>query len=124
MSHYPDTPPPRPPGWWLPVTRHEFNLRMTRVETTLTDIDRHLMALEETLTVIGERMSEATDLLAQINDATNQVATRLQGLIDELANQSDASPEVLDALRSELSVLQGLAADPNNPVPAPPADGS
>jgi methyl-accepting chemotaxis protein len=134
-KHYADdTPPaqtPAPPpepvrgaGWWLPVTRSEFDDRMTgleqgqrRIERTLQSIDGHVVAVEEITTYIGEKVSEATDLLAQINDATNGVATRMQALIDQLASQSDASPEVLDALRAELTLLQGLAADPNNPVP-------
>lgn len=125
-KHYADDPQPRTTtaprasGWWLPVTRGEFDDRMSRLERILTSIDGHVVAVEEITTYIGEKVSEATDLLAQINDATNGVATRMQALIDQLASQSDASPEVLDALRSELALLQGLAADPNNPVPNPP----
>jgi len=119
-QHYADDPDPY---GWLPVTRDEFRRRLDRIERLLRplpSIDAHVMGIEENINLLGERMSEATDLLAQINDATNQVATRLQGLIDELANQSDASPEVLQALRDELAVLQGLGADPNNPVPPLP----
>jgi hypothetical protein len=128
-KHYADDPQPsraRAPGWWLPVTRGEFEARMSRLERIALSIDGHVVAVEEIVTYIGEKVSEATDLLAQINDVTNGVATRMQNLIDQLANQSDASPEVLDALRNELALLQGLAADPNNPVPDPgpvgPAD--
>jgi hypothetical protein len=74
---------------------------------------------------LGVLMSEATDLLVQINDETNAVASRIDALVAELENESDASPEVLQGLR-DLSVrLGGLAADPDNPVPPveePPVD--
>lgn len=128
-KHYADDPDllqqQRQPGWWLPVTREEFNRRLDRIEyllRPLPSIDAHVQGVEENMTLLGERVSEATDLLAQINGATNDVATRMQALIDQLANTSDASPEVLAALRAELLVLQGLAADPANPVPVlPPA---
>lgn len=128
-KHYADDPErlqqQHLPGWWLPVTREEFDRRMDRIERLLRplpSIDAHMQGVEENMTLLGERVSEATDLLVQINDATNGVATRMQALIDQLANTSDASPEVLAALRAELQVLQGLAADPSNPVPPlPPA---
>jgi ABC-type transporter Mla subunit MlaD len=140
-KHYADdTPPaqtPAPPpepvrgaGWWLPVTRGEFDDRMTaleqgqrRIERTLQSIDGHVVAVEEITTYIGEKVSEATDLLAEINSETNDVATKIDDLVAELANQSDASPEVLQGLRDVSARLQGLAADPDNPVPGPVGPG-
>lgn len=122
-KHTASTPSPSLSGAaadWLPVTRGEFNRRMTRLENTLLIIDGHLEAVEEAITVLGEKVSEATDLLAEINTETNNVATRLDDLVNQLASQSDASPEVLDGLRAISARLQGLAADPNNPVPVEP----
>lgn len=109
-------------GWWLPVTRREFNARMDHLEQllrALPRIDDHLVAVEQIITEIGAQVSEATDLLAEINTETNDVSTRLDDLVAQLAAKSDASPEVLDGLRAISTRLQGLAADPGNPVPDP-----
>jgi hypothetical protein len=82
------------------------------------------------LNTMGQQMSEATDLLDQINTATNGVAARIADLVTQLQNSSDASPEVIQGLQNEVTLLQGLAVDPNAPVPAPtdggaaPSDGS
>lgn len=129
-KHYADDPGDDPKalsraasGWWLPVTRGEFDDRMNRLERILRSIDGHVVAVEEISTYIGEKVSEATDLLTEINTETNDVATKIDDLVAQLANQSDASPEVLQGLRDVSTRLQGLAANPDNPVPGPVGPG-
>jgi ABC-type transporter Mla subunit MlaD len=97
---------------WLPVTRDYLDRGLERIV-------RRIRRVEEILNQIGVTVSEATDLLSQINDETNAVSARIDDLVNQLANQSDASPEVLQGLRDASARLQALAADPNNPVPAP-----
>jgi len=64
-------------------------------------------------------VSEATDLLDRINGRTNDIATIVRELRDAVANQPDASPDVLARLDAVADALDGIAADPTNPVPEP-----
>lgn len=88
------------------------------------------------LTELGVKMSEVTDALADLNDATNEVAgeletaaAKIQELTDQLANTDpEAAAKVAEALTgisSAATRLRGLAEDPENPVPPveePPVD--
>ena len=59
---------------------------------------------------------QTLDLLAQLDAATTGIATRLQTIAN--AHPDDAALQA--ALAPEIAKLQGLAADPSNPVPATP----
>lgn len=54
-------------------------------------------------------------LIAQFDDATNKIAARIQKFID---SSGSLSAEDSAALSAEVTKLQALGADPNNPVPA------
>ncbi len=74
------------------------------------------------MTVAGD----IQNLITQIDEATNEVASDLQALRDQLANGVSAEDAAsiqarLDAAATRLRVL---GADPENPVPAPPTDGT
>jgi hypothetical protein len=122
-KHYADDPQtttaPRASGWWLPVTRGEFDDRMNRLERILSSIDGHVVAVEEITTYIGEKVSEATDLLDAIDVRTNDLAAEVAELILKEQNRPDASPEVIARLQALKANLDGIAADPENPVPDP-----
>lgn len=61
-------------------------------------------------------MSQLSDALAELDEATNAVAARLE----QLANQLDEFDlNASNAVRAEAARLRTLAADPENPVPAP-----
>lgn len=62
---------------------------------------------------------ETTAIIKRIDDATNKVATKLQALIDK-ANSAGTvtAAEIRAALEPEVQRLEGLGADPANPVPA------
>ncbi len=53
------------------------------------------------------------EIIVQFRDATNKVAERIQKLIDA----GGLSPESEAALRAEVTNLQALGNDPNNPIP-------
>jgi methyl-accepting chemotaxis protein len=86
---------------------------------------------------LGAQMSEVTDALADLNDATNEVAgeletaaAKIQELSDALAaSDPEAAGKVAEALAgigAAATRLRGLAEDPENPVPPveePPVDG-
>jgi hypothetical protein len=59
------------------------------------------------------------DLIGKANDATNDLATWLKALIDETA---DGVHVVADKLRPVIVALEKLFADPDNPLPDPPAE--
>lgn len=61
-------------------------------------------------------MSQLSDALAELDEATNAVAARLE----QLANQLDEFDlNASNAVRAEAARLRTLAADPENPVPTP-----
>jgi uncharacterized coiled-coil protein SlyX len=62
------------------------------------------------------RMSATDDALADLNDATNDIATELDDLRGELTG---ADAAVADRITAAAERLRGLAADPENPVPEP-----
>lgn len=61
-------------------------------------------------------MSQLSDALVELDGATNAVADRLEALANRLDELDlDAANEV----RAHSARLRELAADPDNPVPAP-----
>lgn len=60
-------------------------------------------------------MALLDDALAELNDATNAVAARLEDVLDDI-EQADAGAAA--KVRAEVDRLRALASDPENPVPA------
>lgn len=75
-------------------------------------------AVDRRLNQLELRMALTDQALADLNDATNEVAAELDDLRGQL---SDADAAVAQRISDAASRLRGLAADPENPVP--PADG-
>ncbi len=96
------------------------------VFTLLEVMDRKLDQLLNIGRRIMAKIDDVNELLTKIDDETNQVAAEIQQLKDQIANSGGISAADADAVVAKLGALQtrlqGLAADPNNPVPAPPAD--
>ena len=63
-------------------------------------------------------MATVEDVLAQLDSATNDLATKLQELQTEVANFDSATADKFTPI---VQRLQTLAADPGNPVPEPTA---
>lgn len=61
------------------------------------------------------------DLLTAIDNETNAVAAEVASLRAQLAAAPTVTQATLDKLSSISSRLQGIAADPANPVPVPAA---
>jgi hypothetical protein len=95
---------------WFFASRGYLDRRFSR-------IDRSLRAVELALAKMGVKLSEATDKLDRIDARTNDLGVLVRQLRDELANQSDASPEVLRRLGVVADALDAIAADPENPTP-------
>lgn len=81
----------------------------------LNSVHRKLDALIRKADQLMALSQQMTDLLAAIDTATNGVAARLASL----AAARPDDPALVAALQAEVTKLQGLAADPANPVPAP-----
>lgn len=59
-------------------------------------------------------MAQLDDALAELNEATNSVAARLEDVLDDI-EQADSN--AAGKVRAEVARLRDLAADPANPVP-------
>jgi methyl-accepting chemotaxis protein len=111
--------------WW----QRNPNRPATRADLAAAE-QRIMRVLER----VSGQVSEVDDAVAELNDATNGVADKLdsntetiQQLLDQLANAEPGSAEAdelrgqvttaLDGMRSASSRLRDLAADPENPVP-------
>ena len=121
-------------GIWdyIPVTRAEIraivkdevnkalmNAIVAATDPRFDDINSHIETVEETVTILGEKVSEATDLLDQIDARTNVLADEVNELIAKEQNRPDADPEIVARLTAVRDNLNGIAADPDNPVPDP-----
>lgn len=125
---------------YVPVTRAEIRAIVkdeinkvlagaiqNETQGKFNELNSHVEAVEESVTILGEKLSEATDLLDAIDVRTNDLATEVNDIIAELQNTPDASPAILSRLATVKANLDAIAADPNNPVPDPvpaPDDGS
>lgn len=78
--------------------------------------EQTLAAILEGVRTLMALSPQILTLLSQMNDATNGVAARIAAA---LAASSVDDPDLVAALQAEVTKLQGLAADPANPVPAP-----
>lgn len=124
---------------YVPVTRAEIRaivqdevnkVLLSAIQNATQDkfngLNSHIEAVEETVTILGEKLSEATDLLDAIDSRTNDLATEVANLIVEVQNAPDANPAIVARLQALKANLDAIAADPNNPVPDPvpvPDDG-
>lgn len=120
------------PGWkppkWLPLVWGDLptiadyvadQIKKTiqaAVRAATSNIDARIVGIEQNIDLLGEFMSKITEALADLDDATNAVAARLDALAGQVA-ASDQS--AADQIKVEADRLRTLAADPNNPVPEP-----
>jgi cell division protein FtsB len=117
---------------WYPVGRAEFDQRMTRVEKTLQEIDRHVLAVEEITTKIGSDMAADFDQLdADLNTlaAGYQSLQAANAILQKAVDDADAdkAAAVAQQLADDNSVDQA-AVDAADAIatavlnPAPPAE--
>lgn len=117
---------------YVPVTRAEIrsiikdevnkvlmNAIIVATDPRFDELDSHIEAVEESLTMIGEKVSEATDLLDQLDARTNELGAEVDQLIANEQNRPDADPAIVARLTALRDNLNNIAADPNNPVPDP-----
>lgn len=67
------------------------------------------------------QLQEVKDILSRIDAATDGIAAKLKDLADKVEAgglTSAEEAEVVSSLRGEADKLEGLAKDPENPVPA------
>lgn len=117
---------------YVPVTRAEIRAIIrdevnkilmssiiTVTEPRFEELDSHIEAVEESVTMMGEKVSEATDLLDQLDARTNELGAEVDQLIANEQNRPDADPAIVARLTALRDNLNNIAADPNNPVPDP-----
>ena len=95
---------------------------MDRILSALTPEYRALRADVNALQALGEQLMERQEqfdaAIQQLDEATNEVASDLQALRDEIAGGSAISEANLAVLDAKIARLKALGADPENPVPA------
>lgn len=100
------------------MTNAEALAVLHRIQATLLGVDQRLnllnlkepnMALDPTISAV----------ITQLDTATNNIASRIQKLIDQATQAGSVSAaEVVSALQPEVDRLTALGQDPTNPVPA------
>jgi septal ring factor EnvC (AmiA/AmiB activator) len=96
----------------------EHGLRLTNLEAQTTVSTAVLAVLVQKIATLEERMSQTDDAITELNTATNDLAARIDVI---LSNEASLDANTATELRAVRDRLQGLAADPANPVP--PVDG-
>lgn len=88
-----------------------------RLDLLLTNINR-VFAQGEQLMAAADDMKA---VLTRIDTATNTVAAELKDLTDKVATSMSPADvaDVQSRLAAAATKLEGVAADPNDPVPAP-----
>ncbi len=86
--------------------------------TRPTEHDPVLLALAARIASLEEHMAQVDDIIAEINNATNALAARIERVIVSTDEATAAK------LRPIVTSLEGMAQDKNNPVPdpVPPVD--
>jgi chromosome segregation ATPase len=92
----------------------EVLLRLTNIEAQLTTLTVALAASIQKIATMEEHMSQTDDAVAELNTATNDLAARIDAI---LSNEASLDANTASELRAVRDRLQGLAADPANPVP-------
>src|SRR5665647_2064115 len=67
--------------------------------------------------LIMAKQDQVDATLAELNDATNALAAKIQKLIDGQVPGDPVSQESLDALQVVADKLKAMGTDPTNPVP-------
>jgi len=95
---------------------HSFHSERQTVEK----LDAILEAIRKLEERIMGAYTDITTLLVAVDEHTNEIATRIQALIDQIgAGLTPAQAEEIKiALQAEVAKLDALAADPADPIPA------
>lgn len=67
-------------------------------------------------------IQEFNAVMKAIDDETNRIAAKVTDLLQQVASGGLTATEeaaLLETAQAELAKLQGIAADPTNPVPTP-----
>jgi len=86
-------------------------------DKSMDDVVHRLGALEKRVTAMHEEMKAA---LKEIDDETNSLSARVDAIAANLA-EGMTKEQTLEAIAEAKAIsarLKGIAADPNNPVPA------
>jgi len=99
---------------YLPASRGELNRRIK----SLWD---YALSQTDHITKIGEiAMARMDELASRLNAATNELASDLQALKDQVAGLDEGLAAQFEPL---VARLEQMGQDPQNPVPDAPADG-
>jgi ABC-type transporter Mla subunit MlaD len=96
--------------------------RLKRIEERTERIEEIVISINRKARKIMALQQEFLDVLKRIDDATTAIGERIQKLLDQLAAgglTSDEEAAVLAQAKAQAEKLEGIAADPNNPVPNP-----
>lgn len=95
----------------------DFSLLRREMERRFESLWSYVLDQTEHITRIGEiTMARMDDLAARLNEATNELASDLQALRDQVAQLDEGLAAQFEPM---VARLEAMGADPADPVPAP-----
>jgi CII-binding regulator of phage lambda lysogenization HflD len=103
--------------------------QLTHLDSRITYLDSAFSQLYSQGGLLLSKLTDITDLIAKMNEATNEVASDLAALRAEIVNllggiSAEGADEVIAQLESIEARLKALGEDPTDPVPpvVPPVE--
>jgi outer membrane murein-binding lipoprotein Lpp len=78
-----------------------------------------LVVIIAALVFIIFKINKMEEMLQRLDAATNEIASDMKALRDQIASGQNATPEQLQRLDANITRLEGLGQDPQDPVPDP-----
>lgn len=94
-----------------------YELLRRELEARFHSLWSYVLDQTEHITMLGVRVTATDDLAARLNAATNELASDLQALRDEVAGLDAGVAAKFEPL---VSRLEAMGADPADPVPDVP----
>lgn len=94
----------------------DYHLLRREIEARFSSLWSYVLDQTEHITQLGVRVTATDDLAARLNTATNELASDLAALRDEVAALDGDIAAKFEPL---VSRLEAMGADPADPVPAP-----
>lgn len=95
---------------------HQYHLLRRELEARFQSLWSYVLDQTEHISMLGDRVTATDDLANRLNVATNELASDLQALRDEVAGLDSGIAAKFEPL---VSRLEAMGADPANPVPEP-----
>lgn len=101
----------------------EINIHLHHHYPVNEEIKQNFSLIHQKLDLIMTKQEKFDANLGRLNTATNEIASDMQKLREDHKNGT-LTDESFDRFDQHIAVLEGLGADPADPIPAPPEEGT